>query len=230
MKILFEDKHIIVCVKEPGMLSQSDRSMAPDMVNAIKNHIYEKEGTINPYVGLIHRLDRGVGGVMVFAKTPQAAKNLSSQMQKDSFCKKYRAVVTKDLSSESEEEAVVLENYLVKDGRSNLSRIVSKSEQGAKLAKLEYKVLGVTTDPTHQFPISLLDVRLYTGRHHQIRVQLSNAMNGIWGDTKYNQQFVKQRGWSNIALYAYSLMFAHPATNKRMEFEHLPEQIPFAYF
>lgn len=227
MNILFEDKHIIVCVKEPGMLSQSDRSMAPDMVNTIKNHIYEKEHTVNPYVGLIHRLDRGVGGVMVFAKTPQAAKKLSAQLQKDAFTKCYRAVVTEKMSVNNK---VVLEDYLVKDGRTNLSRVAKEGEKDAKLAKLEYSVLKTARDESVDADISLLDIKLFTGRHHQIRVQLSNVTEGIWGDTKYNKRFANRRGWSNIALYSYSLSFVHPVTNKKMKFEHLPEQIPFSLF
>ena len=228
IKVLFEDKEIIVCEKPVGLPSQGDKSFSLDMVSVIKNHIYENEGTTNPYVGVVHRLDRGVGGVMVYAKTKFAAGNLSLQVQQKEMQKKYLAVVTKTIEPMEETRWVSLEHYLVKDACTNLSKVVSKNTKDAKLAILEYQCKE--TKKIVEGDASLLEIKLRTGRHHQIRVQLSTVMEGIWGDTKYNKQFQQTRGWKNIALYSSSLTFVHPKTKKQMSFTERPTAYPFCEF
>lgn len=225
LNILFEDKDILVCEKPAGVPSQSDKTMDEDMVSLLKNYLYETYQVTNPYLGLVHRLDRPVGGIMVFAKNKQAAAELSKQIQQSEVNKRYLAIVTEGLPVEEQRESIRLEDYLVKDGRTNLSRVVQKTVKDAKKALLEYRVLEV--QEIQQLACSLLEVHLLTGRHHQIRVQLSSHFEGLWGDTKYNKRFMNRRGWSNIALYSYYLEFKHPMTKKRMEFQCLPSRGPF---
>ncbi len=135
--VLFEDKHIIVCVKPSGMPSQGDRRSSMDMVSYLKNYIKQKGCQGEPYVGLIHRLDQPVSGVMVFAKTPEAAKSLSRQIQNNQMKKEYLAVLSGTLDPKEK----VLMDYLLKDGRTNTSSVVEKGTTGSKLAELSYKIL-----------------------------------------------------------------------------------------
>lgn len=212
LKVLFEDNHIIVVEKEPNIPSQADKTNDEDMLTIIKQYIkenYQKPG--NVYLGLVHRLDRPVGGVMIFAKTSKAASRLSNQVREKILKKKYLAVVDGKL----EEETGMLEDYLYKDERNNRSRVVSKEKKNAKLAKLDYKVLKY-----HEVKnLSLLEVNLHTGRHHQIRVQLANFGHSIFGDQKYG---IRGKG-KQIALWAYELTIQHPVTKEEMTFQDFPE-------
>lgn len=214
LKILFEDNHIIVVEKKPNIPSQADKTEDIDMLTLVKQYIketYEKPG--NVYLGLVHRLDRPVGGVMVFAKTSKAASRLSDQVREKVFKKKYLAVV----DGKFEEKQGTLEDYLYKDERHNTSRVVKADKKNAKLASLDYKVLKY-----HEVKdLSLLEIDLHTGRHHQIRVQLSHFGHSIFGDQKYG---TRGQG-KQIALWAYSLSFKHPITKEEMTFEDLPEPI-----
>ena len=181
LQILYEDMHILVCVKPSGVPSQSDKTADFDMVNRLKNYLYEKgDCKGQPYIGVVHRLDRPVSGIMVFAKTPFSASELSKQIQQKQFCKKYLAVVTSDLSNKLGEDKELLTDYLVKNGRTNLSSITTEKDKNGKKAQLYYNVKSVKEN------LSLVEVELLTGRHHQIRVQLKEHIGGIWGDTKYN--------------------------------------------
>ena len=217
LNILYEDTQIIVCEKKPGVPVQSDKTMDFDLVNQLKNYCYEKDNRKPPYIGLVHRLDRPVGGVMVFAKTPFAAKELSRQIQENLVEKHYLCVVTKDLSTEQGMEKKKLTDYLKKDARQNVSVIVPKSDKNGKKAELFYKVLQVKEE------CSLIEVELITGRHHQIRVQMSAHVAGLWGDTKYNPNQAKETGWKEIALFSHRLSFCHPKTKKKMTFSLKPE-------
>lgn len=228
LNIIYEDQDILVCEKPAGVPSQSDKTMDADMVNLLKNYLYEVHQKTNPYLGLVHRLDRPVGGVMVFGKTKQATAELSKQIQQSETDKRYLAIVTNALPVSEGKEYHRVEDYLVKDGRSNLSKVVEASTKEAKKAILEYRVLE--NGAIQETECSLLEVHLLTGRHHQIRVQLANRFEGIWGDTKYNTQFMNRRGWSNIALYSYSLEFSHPRTKKPMQFFCYPAKAPFTEF
>lgn len=216
-KILLEDKDIIVCRKPAGVPVQSDKTLDYDLVNQLKNYLHEKEDQKNPYIGLVHRLDRPVGGVMVFAKTPQAAKELSRQIQERQMEKTYLCVVQKDLSGQVGKEEVYLEDYLRKDGRTNTSTIVPKTDKAGKCAKLYYRVLEVVDGK------SLVEVKLLTGRHHQIRVQMAAHVGGLVGDTKYNPLATREEGRKGVALYSNSLRFQHPRTKKPIYVTDVPK-------
>ena len=221
LRILFEDEHIIVCYKPSGIPTQTAKLGAVDMVSLLKNYLYkEQKEKKEPYVAVIHRLDQPVEGILVFAKTPFAAKELNKGMQNGSgFGKYYKAV----LCGVPVERAGTLENYLVKDSKTNTSRVASKSEKDAKKAVLEYEVIWVGEIETSR---TLVRIKLHTGRHHQIRVQMANIGCPIWGDTKYGvdkEGTNVDKSWKQIALCAYRLEFVHPKTKKKMEFEIEPE-------
>ena len=212
MKIIYEDNHIIVVEKIPNIPSQSDKTEDKDMLTIVKEYIkekYNKPG--NVYLGLVHRLDRPVGGVMIFAKTSKAAARLSEQVRNKQFRKKYLAVV----DGKIDKEFGTLEDYLYKDERNNMSKVVNKEKKNAKLAKLDYNVLIYNEIKN----LSLLEINLHTGRHHQIRVQLSNFGHSIFGDQKYG---TRGKG-KQIALWAYELIIEHPITKEKMVFKDYPE-------
>ena len=178
LKVIYEDNHILVVEKPPNIPSQSDKTNDIDMLTICKKYIkekYNKPG--NVYLGLVHRLDRPVGGIMIFAKTSKAASRLSNQVREKIFKKKYLAVV----DGKPENKTGILEDYLYKDERNNISKVVNKDKKNAKYAKLEYEL--IVYDEVKN--LSLLSINLYTGRHHQIRVQLSNFGHSIFGDQKY---------------------------------------------
>ena len=214
LKVIYEDNHIIVVEKIPNIPSQSDKTGDIDMLTLAKQYLkekYQKPG--NVYLGLIHRLDRPVGGVMIFAKTSKAASRLSNQVREKVFQKVYLAVV----DGKPEKDSGTLEDYLHKDERNNISKVVSKDKKNAKYAKLEYEVLYY-----HKLKnLSLVKVHLYTGRHHQIRVQLANSGHSIFGDNKYG---TRGKG-KQIALWAYQLTIEHPITKEKLQFVDLPEKI-----
>lgn len=207
LNILYEDNHIIVVIKPYNILSQSDNTNDLDMLTIIKNYIkekYNKPG--NVYLGLVHRLDRPTGGIMVFAKTSKAASRLSKQIKDDKFTKKYLAIVHGTFTKKEG----TLENY-IKRTEDNSSIITTKEE--GKYAKLDYKVLKEKDN------LSTLDITLYTGRHHQIRVQFSNINHPLYGDQRYGKQDRKQ-----LALFAYHLEFYHPITKEKLVFEYMPKE------
>ena len=214
LKVIYEDNHIIVVEKPPNIPSQSDKTGDIDMLSIIKEYLkekYNKPG--NVYLGLVHRLDRPVGGVMVFAKTSKAAARLSQQVRDKVFKKEYLAIVDGKL----EEKSGTLENYLLKNEKTNTSKIVKEGTKNAKYAKLEYEVLKYQED----IDLSLLKIILHTGRHHQIRVQLSGMGHSICGDQKYG---TRGRG-KQISLWAYRLQIENPITKEPMSFTDLPEEI-----
>ena len=212
LKVIYEDNHIIVVEKIPNIPSQSDKTGDIDMLTLVKNYIkekYNKPG--NVYLGLVHRLDRPVGGIMVFAKTSKAAGRLSQQVRDKIFKKEYLTVVDGKIDKKSG----TLEDYLYKDERNNISKVVNKDKKNAKLAKLDYEVLAYNEVKN----LSLVKVNLHTGRHHQIRVQFSNFGHSIFGDQKYG---TRGQG-KQIALWAYKLSIKHPITKEDMTFKDFPE-------
>lgn len=231
LRILFEDEHIIVCYKPSGIPTQTAKLGEVDMVSLLKNYLYKNQKEKKePYVAVIHRLDQPVEGVLVFAKTPFAAKELNKGMQQGAgFGKYYKAV----LCGVPAEKKGMLENYLVKNGKTNTSRVCDATEKDAKKAALEYEVLQVITTSEEGRRIaemetgkSLVRIKLHTGRHHQIRVQMAHIGCPIWGDTKYGvdkESTSAEKSWKQIALCAYRLEFVHPKTKKKMEFEIEPE-------
>lgn len=211
-KIIYEDNQIIVVEKIPNIPSQADKTGDTDMLTIIKEYLkkkYHKPG--NVYLGLIHRLDRPVGGVMVFAKTSKAASRLSEEVRAKEFKKAYLVVVDGKMEKQQE----ILEDYLLKEERNNTSKVVKEGKKNAKYAKLEYTTLAYS----EKMDLSVLKINLYTGRHHQIRVQLANNKHSIFGDQKYG---IRGKG-KQIALWAYELSFVHPTRKERMTFHSLPE-------
>lgn len=218
LRILHEDEHVIVCYKPAGIPTQTSKLGEQDMVSILKNYLFQNQkDKKEPYVAVVHRLDQPVEGLLVFAKTPFAAKELNKGLQGAGFGKYYKAV----LWGVPKEKVATLEDYLVKDGRTNTSRVCGPSEKDAKKAVLSYEVLATGKDD--QKDISLVKVKLDTGRHHQIRVQMANMGCPIWGDAKYNTAAVQDRSFRQIALCAYRLEFVHPKTKKLMVFEIDPE-------
>lgn len=227
LKVLYEDAHMIVVEKPPKVPSQRDKTEDKDMLTYVSEYLQSKyPATRSPYVGLIQRLDRPVGGVMVFAKTKLANQKLSDQIQRKEVGKVYYGIVCGVPDKNHE----VLVDFLLKQGKTNLSKVVSKSTTNAKEAILEYDLLETLNTPEYGV-LSLLKIILKTGRHHQIRVQLSNAQLPLWGDTKYNKEFSNQREWTQIALWARTLTLDHPKTNKTLTFHSSPkDHYPFTLF
>ncbi|MBR3049577.1 MAG: RluA family pseudouridine synthase [Bacilli bacterium] len=205
LNILYEDNHIIVVEKEPNILSQSDITKDMDLLTMVKAYIkekYNKPG--NVYLGLVHRLDRPVGGLMVFAKTSKAAKRLSEQIKNKEFSKYYLAIIDNNIKED---------NGVFKDKLKKLDNGNTIVSNDGKESILEYNVLDRKDNKT------LVRINLLTGRHHQIRVQFSSRGYPLVGDQRYNKQDKKQ-----ICLYAYKICFNHPTTKKRLEFSKLPDK------
>ena len=214
LNVLYEDNHIIVVEKEVNILSQSDITNDLDMLTIIKNYLkekYQKQG--NVYLGLVHRLDRVVGGVMVFAKTSKAASRLSNEIRLNNVKKTYLAIVKGKIK-----ESDILIDYLLK--KDDFNTIVSDKNKG-KYAELSYKVLEYNKEKD----ISLLEVNLKTGRHHQIRVQFASRNYPLIGDKRYGNDNYKE-----IGLYAYKLSFMHPVKKEVMEFINVPKHSLFKEF
>ena len=208
--ILHEDNHIIVVLKPQNIPSCEDESKDMDMLTMIKEYIrvkYNKTG--NVYLGLVHRLDRPTGGVMVFAKSSKAASRLSEQLKSGDFEKRYFAV----LMGVPKEEKATLTHYMKKNAINNMVYVCPPTVQGAKFAELEYNVLESAND------LSLVDVRLHTGRSHQIRVQMNAIGTPVYGDMRYGGEKAK-KGY--LALWAYYLSFTHPVSKERMVFRVQP--------
>ena len=213
LNVLFEDNQIIVVEKPVNIPSQGDKTGDVDMLTLVKDYIrekYNKPGEV--YLGLVHRLDRPVGGVMVFARNSKSASRLSEQVRVKEFKKKYLVIV----DGKMEEEKGTLEDYLLKNERLNISKVVPEGTKNAKLAKLDYEVLKYDKD----INLSVLKVNLHTGRHHQIRVQFASKNHSIYGDQKYG---TRGRG-KQICLWAYELTIKHPVTKEEMTFKVLPEK------
>ncbi len=223
LNIIHEDKHILCLVKPQGIPSQSDKTEDEDLMSQSLKYLSTKEE--NPYLGLIHRLDRPVGGVIIFAKNEFSNKELSKQVQLRQTNKEYLTVVC----GKPEKESGILENYIKKLKTINMSKITTSDDKNSKPAKLEYEILGIKETEEYG-TLTLLKVKLHTGRHHQIRLQLSNAGMPIWGDNKYNKIFMKKKEFTYIALWAYKFGFKHPKTKIYTEFTSLPNSYPFTLY
>lgn len=220
LKVLYEDNHIIVVIKPVGIPVQKDKSEDIDMLTIIKEYLkekYNKKG--NVYLGLVHRLDRMVGGVMVFAKTSKAASRISEYIRQKNVKKKYLAIVNGKL--EISEKSILLNNCLVKNERLNMSKVVDKNVKGAKESELEYKVVSNFRYNNKEY--SLVDINLHTGRHHQIRVQFANISHPLYGDIKYGQKINKVG--EKLGLWSYYLSFFHPTKDEYLEFTCKPTEV-----
>ena len=218
VKILYEDNHIIVAVKPSGVLSQSDGCNAPDMLTILKAYIkekYQKPGEV--YLGLVHRLDRPVSGVMVFARTSKAASRLSEQIRQRKVDKIYRCVVSGMLEGEGR-----LENFIWKDEAKNIVTVSDTAKPGFKACYLDYRAVSSKDGMT------LAEVKLGTGRSHQIRAQMAHAGHPLIGDQKYGK---KDERTKDIALEAYKLSFEHPVKRELITFEApIPSGYPWSLF
>lgn len=216
INIIYEDNHLLVVEKPINIPVQEDITKDLDLLNILKNYIRIKGNkTGNVYLGLVHRLDRTVGGIMVFAKTSKSAMRLNEQIKNKTFKKTYYAVVENKLDSKG-----TLVDYLEKDEKTNITKISSK-EKG-KESILNYEVIKTKNN------LNLVKINLITGRSHQIRVQFSSRNNPLYGDKKYNKNY---KQGSSIALFAYDLTFNHPTLKKEMHFElKLPKVYPFNIF
>lgn len=220
LTILYEDNHVIVVLKPQNIPSQADVSGDTDMLTIIKEYIrekYDKKG--NVYLGLVHRLDRPTGGVMVFAKSSKAAGRLSEQLRDGDFEKRYYAV----LVGEPKEDKATLSNYLKKNSINNMVYLCTATEDGAKKAELSYEIIE------KKGGLSLADVRLHTGRSHQIRVQMAGINCPVYGDMRYGGEKAKK---GKLALWAYYLAFSHPVSKERMVFRVEPphDETPWKLF
>lgn len=258
--IIYEDNEIIVCEKMPNLPTQTDKIGQMDLVSVIKNHLAKESGFSNPYLGVIHRLDQPVHGVLVFAKTPLAAKELTQQITNHTLKKYYYAITCGQLMTKE----ATLVDYLVKEAKTNFSKVVSPQTPGAKKAELTYRHVETKNN------LHLMEIDLLTGRHHQIRVQMAHAGLPLLGDVKYgntsteliqNQKlseirlktnsnietdikiernvrainevksdFVIGRKADTVALCAYKITFSHPKNKKQMTFEIKPSMDAFQIF
>lgn len=225
LKVIYEDRDILAAEKPVGMESQSSRGFGADMVSEIKKHIHrEIHNGGEPYVGVIHRLDKPVSGVMVYAKNKKAAAALSKQVQDGTMQKEYRAVVC----GKPVDNVGNYVDYLLKKSGSNESEVVDMGITGAKRAELRYRVLE-TIESEGQI-LSLVQIQLLTGRHHQIRVQFAHHGTPLWGDRRYNGQQFTGDGRTELALCAVSLTFRHPVSGKQMTFSMEPRGEIFRRF
>ncbi len=234
--IIYEDNDIIVCYKPAGIATQTRRIGQQDMESFIRNYRAAKNEP--PYVGIVHRLDQPVEGVMVFAKNQKAAASLSRQIKEHTTEKYYRAASrgqgVSGTAVEEEEAWHTLTDYISFDKRTNTSKITSEKDRLAKKAVLQYRVISVTPDrdsSQNECIRTEFDIKLLTGRHHQIRLQLAHIGYPLIGDTKYGKPASNNSGTGSksgrtgggvreqLALCSYKLVFDHPATGERMTFE-----------
>ena len=211
INVIYEDNHLLVVEKPVNIPMQEDQSKDPDFLSICKKYIkekYNKPG--NVYLGLVHRLDRPVGGLCVFAKTSKAASRLSKQIQDHIFKKKYLAIVEDNgLKDEGH-----YEDYLLKDRKTNMVKV----DKNGKLAILDYRVIKRKDN------LALVEIDLLTGRSHQIRVQFSSRNHPLWGDQRYNPD---AKVGQQIALYSSSITFLHPISNEVLTFTSKPSYFPF---
>ena len=219
LQIIYEDAKMLVCNKPTGVLAQSGKSFDVDMVSALMT--YKKMKGEDTFVGVINRLDRQVGGLMVFAKTKEQAAILNKLMQQDEFNKHYYAVVC----GRPVDDKGTFVDYLLKDGRTNTSAVSSKDNKDAKRAELEYEVIQTIIDQKTSKNLTLVKIHLITGRHHQIRIQFATRGLALVGDNKYGDSCNMIINSSNgIGLFAYSLQIG------KQKFEIKPEGSIFKLF
>ncbi len=226
LNILYEDTHLLVLQKPAGVPVQSKGFRTNDIESMLKTYLREQNPeTGAPYIGVIHRLDQPVEGILVFAKNPVVAKELCKQNTSHQMTKRYLALQRNVKNVDNTvDKWITLVDYLWKDGKTNTSKIVSKGTSGGKESKLSYRIVDKKEE------IQLVEVELFTGRHHQIRVQMAGHDLPLLGDQKYGCGKVEKYPVENIALCAYFLSFTHPKTKKKMEFKIQPQNLAFQNF
>ena len=212
LQILYEDNQIVVAIKPQNVPSQEDSSGDKDMLSMIKEYVKEKYNKPGEaFIGLVHRLDRPTGGIMVFARNSKSAARLSEQIRQNQMHKTYYCVAVGTLK----DKEATLVNYLKKDEKENIVKIVPISESGAKKAELKYKILQTEGN------LSLCQVNLISGRSHQIRVQFAGINCPLFGDKKYGK--FAAGATDNLGLWAGRLEFMHPTTKQQMIFACPPD-------
>lgn len=230
--ILYEDNEILVCYKPAGLPTQTNKIGQQDIVSELKNYLANQQTGIKnqPYIGLIHRLDQPVEGLLVFGKTQAASNALSRQITENTIKKQYYAVVL----GEPDESSAKLADYIKKETKTNTSHITQKNDTKEKKAELIYNKLCTIKLINTEIKISLLDITLLTGRHHQIRVQMSHAGYPLLGDGKYgtecSNRISRKQNINTVALCAYSIELIHPKNKKQMSFEYIPKGKVFEEF
>lgn len=224
MIIHFEDEHFIIVQKPPKMPCQSDETGDLDLCTDLESFINHRDkSAVTLYV--VHRLDRPVGGIIAYAKSKEAACQLTVLIKDRSFKKTYLCVAC----GEPELSQACLTHYLKKKTGQNVSVAVHKNNEGAKEAKLSYSTLG--TVKIKRDVLSLLEVNLETGRHHQIRVQMSASNLPLWGDAKYHPGAKRKKNWTQIALWSHKLEFVHPFTKDTISIIDMPPTVePWTHF
>lgn len=214
--IIWEDNRVVVVIKPQNVPCVADASGDTSLQEQLKNFIKARDGKAGEvFVGVVHRLDRVTGGVMLFARTSKAAERLSEQIADGTMCKTYLAVV----SGEPKQKTATLVNYLAKDEKHNTVSVVPQTTTGAKRAELSYEVSETgrfsiaSAGQSSTSQLSLLKIKLSTGRSHQIRVQMKHIGHPLVGDNRYGGAKAQ-----NIALWAYQLEFSHPSVGDRMKF------------
>lgn len=252
-KIIYKDDAILICRKPAGFPVQTKDGFRPDMVSELKNELSRRSGRRDPYLGVVHRLDQPVEGLLVFARTGRAAAELSRQLAEGRMRKKYLAVLT----NVPREERGVCIDYLKKEGKSSRAVIASEGDKDARRAELSYEILSVyeEKEPKDRFTEStgegaaLAEIEIKTGRYHQIRVQMAHRGCPLAGDRKYGQNKLPEERASSagireagirddtgkreersLALCAYYLELEHPDTKKRQCFVTVPEGVFFQRF
>ena len=214
--IIYEDKDILIIHKPSGIATQTAKLGQADVESELKNYL--KQTGQNTYLAVVHRLDQPVEGLLVFAKTPQAAAKLSKDLQNGSLKKYYHALVP--LYPALEQKQGHLTDNLLKDGRTNLSKVVSTNDKNAKKAELDWKLCGQYAYNGAEY--ALVEIELFTGRHHQIRVQMSHAQMPLLGDNKYASQdsarLSEMAGIRHTALLASKIRLKHPVSGKILEY------------
>ncbi|MDO4501261.1 MAG: RNA pseudouridine synthase [Erysipelotrichaceae bacterium] len=211
LKVYYEDNHVLVVEKPANIPMQADSSKDRDMLTICKEYIkekYNKPGEV--YLGLVHRLDRPVSGICVFARTSKAASRLSKQISEHSFKKEYLAIV----EDNGLKDKAVFKDKLLKDSKTNTTRVDPKGKD----ASLDYEILKRKDNK------ALVRVNLHTGRSHQIRVQFASRNHALYGDQRYNKKAIKGE---QIALHSYLIGFIHPTTKEEMVFTSPIEEYPF---
>lgn len=219
IKIIYEDNHLLVVEKPFNIPTQEDNSKDKDLLNILKEDLkkrYNKPGRV--YLGLIHRLDRPAGGLMVFAKTSKAASRMFEQIIDYIMEKKYYIIVDGPVLNKSGD----LNDFLLKDTKTNISSVVKENTVGAKEGILSFRLIETNKN------LNLVEVKIKTGRSHQIRVQMAHHNMPLYGDNKYNE---KSQTGEQLALFAYSLSFYHPITKEKLNFKlNTPNTYPWTLF
>lgn len=246
LDIIYEDEYMLACVKPYGVPSQGDKTNGEDMVSIVKNYLFDhSDSDEEPYVAVINRLDRPVGGVILFAKDENTAMKLSDMVQDRKIKKYYQAILRGEFPGDSWEGTFT--DWILADKKNNLSKIVPEGTKGAKKAELSYEILDEFDTDQGSFTYVLIE--LHTGRHHQIRCQMAAHNLPILGDTKYGDDADKKKEKKNvvgstkkqmprrgkkpakakneIALFSSILEFTHPITGEALRFHREPDGGPF---